>query len=151
MSNRNGDETLLWIYIGFLLFIGIWTYIKITEFAAFAHLDFDSAFQVLRNLAILCVVVVVCIWQRWFRLVAPYLVAALFLCMIPAFDFWSWNYVLTDAAQRGGFLAVSHSNELLPLNSEPDWYGKGWIQAIIFLVFLAAGYGADRHARKSSY
>lgn len=143
----NADAELLIMIGGFALFlVCIYAYFQIKAFAAWAELDIETVFSMIKRFGVLFIVMAFAVWKGWLRVLTPYIPAAIFLCLTPALDFWSWDYIMTGA-EDGLFSA---KQMLIAQREEQAWFGNQWMQILIGLCLAFFGIYLDIVLRPNS-
>lgn len=113
----------------FLVLIALLTFSALSEFMKFFGLDIFTAIHVIGYLILLGLgtYFVINYLNQDLLTVAPTLVAGIYACFIPAYDFWS------AAAIKAAGLYGYPSGRVM-------WYANGFYQFVIVVGILVGGY-----------
>lgn len=133
MSQNSSREA--WVWIAIILGVAVWweIHLKVIAFGETINVNPDTAGSVLLRGGILLVLLIGAFKKGFLRQTLPYLPFALLIVIMPALDYWSWNFAFKD----------------VPMNREPAWYGVSWIQNTG--AVLLGGLGLYFHLKSDDY
>lgn len=116
-------EVVVWIIIIALALIGLEIYSDIQILAAWLHISMAAASNMALRIAVAGAIFIFAIFKGFFLRSLWFLPALILFVLMPALDYWSWDFV-------GDFA----------LNQEQAWYGRTWIQIGAVMLLFGGGW-----------
>ena len=141
VRKQNGNAELAML-VGVVIFIiGVLIALKLQEMADAVHLDLHSMFLVTVGAGILSAIGLWSLREGWFGRFVCYLPFGLLLCLVPALNFWCWEFIIPP---HNGVWSLFRPDQLMSMRESPLWYGQTWLQALGLLATAAMGYFLDQ-------
>jgi hypothetical protein len=141
MVRKQKGNAELAMLVGVVIFIiGVVIALKLQEMADAVRLDLHSMFLVAVGVGILSALGLWSLRDGWFRRFACYLPFGMLLCLVPALNFWCWEFIIPP---HNGVWSLFQQDQLMATRESPLWYGQTWLQGLSLLATAALGYVLD--------